>query len=502
MEDGGERDDLVRVQVKSPELRRVILKHRKHLTRKDVSALAELGLANPEEDFEELVLAYLEEKYEKGMELIGDTESYDELARALGLSRHRMLLRLNNLSKGIIDNRINNFLRKRAGKMPHKMRDRRHLKRLLKHKSKRRILLSPGPVMTSFTVKNSLIQQDISHRDSDFEEIMKRLQENALKLFEADDDHRVLFISGSGTAGMEAVLSSCIPTEKRVLIASNGAFGERLKEIADLHDLKVAHLRKEWGEPILAQEVEDMLAKYPDIFAIALPHHETSVGMLNPIHEIGKLAREKDKLMIVDGISSVGAERLSVRDDNIDVCITSSNKCIHSFSGVTLVCVHDRVWNRIKDVKPRSYYLDLKKYHAYSTSLNQTPFTPNVASLHALDAALQELLEEGTNIRRLRYIELNTMLRLEFAKLGFGFLDTHDSQSHGILTVKTPEDVLFKDFYKELKRKGFVIYACKPPLGERYFQVANMGELTRQQVYDFMIAVKGTLKQLRKPREK
>ena len=292
-------------------------------------------------------------------------------------------------------------------------------------------------------------------------------------------------------------MSSCVPENKTILILSNGAFGERLYDIAQLHGMEIVLVKKEWGEIFDTKEVERKLASNRKISVVAMNHNETSTGILNPVHEVGKMCRRYNKLFIVDAISSLGAEKISVRNDNIDICITSSNKCLHGFSGVTLLCINNRVWGRINDIKPRSYYLDLKKYYRYSKELNQTPYTPSVANFYALDKALQELLEEGLEIRRLKYRELNSLLKLELSKLGFEFFTNHDCQSHSILTVKVPEDIEFKGFYDILKQMGFVIYSCKPPLSGKYFQVANMGALSKGMIYDFIFAVKSTLKKLR-----
>jgi 2-aminoethylphosphonate-pyruvate transaminase len=354
-------------------------------------------------------------------------------------------------------------------------------------------------VLTTYGVKNALIQNDICHRDKDFELLLKRLRKNTLKLFGANNKYSALFISGSGTSGMEAAISSTIPKDKRLLVLANGAFGERFHEIAQVHGIKTVLIRKEWGELLDVKDVENALKRHKDIFAIAMNHHETSVGVMNPVAEIGKLAKKHNKLFIVDAISSVGAEELSVRKNNIDVCITSANKCLHGFSGVSLLCINNKVWKRIKDVEPRTYYLDLKKYHKYATERFQTPYTPAVALFFALDQAMKELLDKGMKKRRLRYIELNSILKFELSKLGFEFFTNYDCQSHTILTVKVPDGVDFNKLYSAVKKEGFIIYPCKPPLADRYFQIANMGELRRGMIYDFIFTMEKALNAMRKP---
>lgn len=500
------KKQVYKVLIHSRHIKEILRKYKNFLSKKDISRIINLSVKNPDIDFEALIIEFLERKYniDNTFDLSGpDKESlynYKDIVRELGISRKRFYFLLNYIGKYVIMKPIGKIIKKgNIIDLPHEKLDRRYVKELLKKKKgiEKKVLLNPGPVLTSYGVKNALIQYDICHRDSDFEKLLIRLSKNSLKIFDADDNFTALFISGSGTAGMETAISSSIHENKKILILSNGIFGERLYEIAAYHKIKTVCIKKQWGEIFDIDEIKKILASDPEISAIAMNHHETSVGILNPVHEVGILCKKFDKLFIVDAISSLGAEKISVKKDNIDICISSSNKCIHSFSGITLLCVNNRVWNLIKGVKPRSYYLDLKKYYEYSKEFNQTPYTPFVSSFFALDKAILELLAEGIDVRRLKYMQLNSILKLELSKLGFKFFTNYDCQSHTILTVKVPEDIEFKRFYNMLKQKGFIIYNCKPPLADKYFQVANMGCLNKSIIYDFIFAVKDTLKKLR-----
>lgn len=499
------------VSIHSAHIKETLKKYRTFLSKKDIGKIIGLSIENPDIDFETIIIKFLEKKYDiddifDSSEIDKESsDTYKEIVKELGLSRKRFYFLLNYMGRYVILKNIEKIIKKgKAIEKPHDRLDKMYVKEILKKKKgiEKKVLLNPGPVLTSYAVKNALIQHDICHRDSDFEKLLVRLSKNALKIFNADDNFTPLFISGSGTAGMEAAVSSSIPENKKILILSNGAFGERLYEIAAQHRIKTVHIKKQWGGVFDIAEIEKALSSDPEISAVAMNHHETSVGVLNPIHEVGILCKKFDKLFIVDAISSLGAEKISVTKDNIDICISSSNKCIHSFSGITLLCVNNRVWDIIEDIKPHSYYLDLKKYYKYSKELNQTPYTPFVSSFFALDKAIKELLAEGIEQRRLKYMQLNSILKLELSKLGFKFFNIPNCHSHTILTVKVPEDIEFKKFYNMLKQRGFIIYNCKPPLADKYFQVANMGSITNSMIYDFIFAIKGTLKKLRQKNKK
>lgn len=373
-----------------------------------------------------------------------------------------------------------------------------YIKKLLRRKEgKRYILLNPGPVLTTASVKNSLIQYDMCHRDPDFSELLARLKRNILPLFGADDRYRALFISGSGTAGLEATLSSLVPHGRSMLVISNGAFGQRLEQILELHRIPTVSLRWEWGERVDVERIAGALREHPDIWGIAMNHHETSVGLLNPVDRVGRLAHEHGKVFMIDAISSLGAEHVDMIGQHIDACVTSSNKCLHSVTGVAIVCVRKALLDGLEGVPPRSFYLDLYQHYRYLEDRNQTPFTPNVTSFFALDQAVTELIGEGIESRRHTYRWRNSFLRGELSRLGFSFFTSTGDESSTILTVRVPPDIDYRAFYDRLKEYGFLIYDCKPPLAGDFFQIANMGALHPAMLYDFVFIVERTLRRMR-----
>ncbi len=406
---------------------------------------------------------------------------------------------VNYLRRQHIDRKVGQMVRRlRPPRQSHR-RDARDIKRLLRRKLLQRfILLNPGPVLTSAEVKNSLIQYDMCHRDQDFSNLVHDLKLKCLPLFGADPSYRVLFISGSGTAAMEAMIASILPDDSPALVLSNGAFGERLQEILELHEIPHVHLKKAWGEKLDLEEIQAALTAHPEISSIVLNHHETSVGLLNQVSEIGTLAAQHGALFLVDAISSLGADPIHMIGDHIDACVTSSNKCLHSVAGISLVCVRKELLESIKHRKPRSFYLDLYKHYRYLEELNQTPFTPAVTSFFALNQAVDELLAEGLEARQLEYEHRNQFLRRELGKLGFEFFTETGNESRTILTVRIPEDISYREFYDRVKEYGFLIYDAKPPLKEHYFQIANMGDLNDAMLYDFIFVVKRVLRTLRR----
>src|SRR6185437_9698940 len=156
--------------------------------------------------------------------------------------------------------------------------------------------------------------------------------------------------------------------------------GDGLDEIAGLHGIPRVTLRYAWGQLPNVRDVARALEREPDIAAAVMIQHETSVGLLNPIGELGRLCRQHGVTSIVDAVSALGVEDVDVVRDAVDLCYSSANKCLHSTSGVSFLCVAPEVWPRIAAVEPRVYYLDLKRHRRYLDELSQTPFTPAVSS--------------------------------------------------------------------------------------------------------------------------
>ncbi len=358
-------------------------------------------------------------------------------------------------------------------------------------------LFNPGPVNTTARVKSALVHHDVCHRDSSFSELMVSLTGKLRRIFRATPAHTVAVLTGSGTAAMECAISSTVPRDGKILVIDNGAFGERMVEIAQLHGMDLVHLRYAWGDEVDPRDVEAALSAHPDIAVVAMIYHETSVGLLNPVREVGALCRQYDALLIVDAVSALGAEDVDVVRDNIDICYASANKCLHAISGAGFLCVAPDVWRRIEHIKPRSYYLDLKRYRRYVDDLAQTPFTPAVSTYFALDAACAEFLADGHRTRVEMYRRRNQMLRDGLAALGMAPLTRTGNESHSVVTACVPDGVTFGELYGALKARGYIIYGCKDVLADKFLQVANMGDLDDEAIAEFLTVVREEVSRLR-----
>jgi 2-aminoethylphosphonate-pyruvate transaminase len=240
----------------------------------------------------------------------------------------------------------------------------------------------------------------------------------------------------------------------------------------------MSHLRYDWGEPIVLEQVQGMLDGDPRIKALAMVHHETSVGLVNPVNEVGRLLAPRHVRYFVDIVSSLGAEEFDMVRSRASVAIGSANKCLHGVAGTAFVLVRREVWDETANVRPRSMYLDLRRYRAALRENGQTPFTPAVPAVAALEAALHELEDEGgVAARRAHYQALNARLRAGLLGLGLKLRNAGPNSAVSLTLAQLPPGLTFDAFYNDLRARGFLVYRGKGPVSHDAFLVANMGHL-------------------------
>lgn len=354
------------------------------------------------------------------------------------------------------------------------------------------MLFSPGPVMVEDCVRYSLLHYDICHRGYEFEAMFQDTQQKILKLFQADENYYSLIISGSGTSANETCLSSMFQDKDKVLLLSNGVFGERLEEIIDKYRIPKVKPNYDWAEMITADKAEEALRENPDISVIAMVFHETSTGMINPVGEIGRLAREYDKIFFVDCVSAAGGEFIDVVNNNIDICTGVAGKCVGGFPGSAYVCARESLLRLISADQGKNVYLNLGKHYEIAKKSHQTPNTPNVTLFWALNKALEHILEvEGLENRIARYQKCAKILRDGLRDMGLKFLIPEGQMSNTVTSVFLPANVKLKEFMAAMEDDGHVIYAGKGKYEAMgMFQVANMGRIYPDDCWKFLEVLK------------
>jgi 2-aminoethylphosphonate-pyruvate transaminase len=353
----------------------------------------------------------------------------------------------------------------------------------------KKILLCPGPVLLSPGVKAALAQCEIGHRDTAFSELLAHLRFNCRQVFGSGDEHSIVFIGGPATSAIESVCASLIARDAFVIVPVNGTFGARIAEILKAHSIPHAAIDFGFGQPFEPGRIETfaLAARSRGPVVVAMTHHETSAGLLNPVAAVGAIARRLGLKFIVDATSSAGVEDLDVTRDGIDACIASSGKCLHAPPGLSIVCARRDLLESTRTMPPRTYALDLQRFHRQIELNGQTPFTPPVPVVVALDRAVAELLEGGIKERHRVYSHRRALLVAGMRRLGLPLLQLPPgSESASILTVGVPPSLGFDALYSGLKERGYLVYGCKAPLAPRYFQLAVMGDLSDDDLNGFL----------------
>ena len=334
---------------------------------------------------------------------------------------------------------------------------------------------------------------DICHREPEFGRLMAGCAKKLLRAFGIAAAYGAVFFTGSGTAALEAAVVSSVPQGKKVLVVNNGIYAERIAEIARRHGIGLINITSDAAKTPDIDAVEEKIRKNKDIAVVAMVHHETSTGILNPVYGIGRLCRKYKKLYLLDSISALGGEELDFKRAGVGLCVGTANKCIESIPGISFVLVKKTALPGLKKIRPRSLYFDIPS-NLEGQRRGEPLFTPAVQAFYAFDAALDELIKEGVGNRIKRYKDLAILLRRGFEDAGFEYLIKPEYQSYTITALRLPEGVTYGRLHDALKKKGFVIYAGQSNLRKAIFRIANMGQITASDARRLLTALGSALK--------
>ncbi|WP_125761800.1 2-aminoethylphosphonate--pyruvate transaminase [Companilactobacillus hulinensis] len=352
------------------------------------------------------------------------------------------------------------------------------------------LLLTPGPLTTSETVKKAM-EFDYCTWDNDYKEITQSIRQSLLALADVNPSkYTAVPIQGSGTYGVESVISSVVPDSGTLLIAMNGAYGKRIGQMADVYGIKHIDLAIDEQKPVLLEDVKSVVEMHPEITHFAMIHCETTTGILNPIEDIIPWVKEQKIVTIVDAMSSFGGIPIDVSGIGIDFLISSTNKCIQGVPGFSFVIARRSVLEATKGTS-RTLSLDLyDQYHEMEVNNGKWRFTSPTHVVHAFAQALEELKLEGGLQRRYKRFQSNQkQLADGMERLGFEVLIDEKWQSPIITSFIYPtDDFDFHEFYQELKESGFVIYPGKISQVPT-FRIGNIGEVYRDDIARLLKAI-------------
>lgn len=341
----------------------------------------------------------------------------------------------------------------------------------------RTILLNPGPVTLSDRVRRAMQREDLCHREPEFAELTLEIKADLSRVYpEAAADYEAILLAGSGTCAVEAMLSTLVPKDGKALVVTNGVYGERMTTMIEAHGKAMEVVSSQWHEPMDLAAVENRLEEDPGITHVIAVHHETTTGRLNDVAKLGQICKEKNVALLLDSVSSFGAEAIEFGAWNLEACAATANKCLHGVPGLSFVLVKKSVFaSRLSAAA--TVYLDLYNYHQVQ-QIGFSPFTQPVHVAYALQEALLEMAEMGGwKERRDRYLFLAQKIRESLGELGIKTLLPQEDYSCVLTSFELPPGYSYEKIHDSLKEAGFVIYAGQGGLRNSIFRIANMGDI-------------------------
>jgi 2-aminoethylphosphonate-pyruvate transaminase len=360
----------------------------------------------------------------------------------------------------------------------------------------KKLLFTPGPLTTSERVKTAMLR-DVGSRDQEFLSVVDDIRRRLLELGHVTGSYAAVLMQGSGTFAIESVLSSVIPRHGKLLVAINGAYGRRMAKIATVLGISCPTIVFEESVPVAADRVRQALREDRAITHVGTVHCETSTGILNPVSELGHVARELGRILIVDAMSSFGGIPINIIEDKIDFLVSSANKCMQGVPGFAFVLARRDLLEATEGYA-RSVSLDLRSQWKGFESDGQFRFTPPTHALLAFARALDELAQEGgVEGRAARYSANRRALVAGMTELGFDTYLAPQHQSHFITSFRFPADPRFDFclFYQKLSELGFVIYPGKVSNAE-CFRIGTIGHVFPEDITALVVAIRRVLDEM------
>ena len=349
----------------------------------------------------------------------------------------------------------------------------------------------PGPTPCPDEVLQAMTKQMINHRGGEFQEIFRDVTDKLKQLFQTKND--VFVLTGAGTGGLEAAVVNTLSPGDKVLSVSVGVFGERFAAIAKQFGAEVIPLQFEWGKAADVDSIRRALQDEPKIKAVMVTHNETSTGITNDLASISSVAKEFDKLLLVDAVSSLGSIDLPVDEWHCDVAVTGSQKGWMVPPGLAMVSVSPEAWEAHSKAKMPRFYWDFSKAKSYLEK-GQTPWTPGVTVIFGLAVALEMMLKEGLPSIFARHARIGKVTREGVKSLGLPLFADENYASNTVTAVAAANGLDVKQLNKIMREEHNIVLAGgQQKLDGKIFRIGHLGLVTEDEINAVMAALKVAL---------
>ncbi len=357
-------------------------------------------------------------------------------------------------------------------------------------------LFTAGPVACFPEVLRIMSIQMISHRSDEYKAIHIDTV-NRLKEFLEVKKGEVLLFPSSGSGIMEASVRNCITQKGEVLVTVIGAFGKRYADVVRANGRKAIILEKKLGEAVKPEELDSFLEKNPNVEAVTITYNETSTGVLNPLRELARVAKDHDKLVFVDAVSAMGAADIRFDEWKLDIVFSSSQKAFGVPPGLAVAAISEEVFERAKKIPDRGWYFDFLLYREFQYKKSGTPSTPPLPQIYGLNAALRLVERMGGKEAWLHmYRRRSEKIRSGIRNLGLSILAEPGYESPTISVVIAPEGISGLEIYRRMRNKGFELAKGYGELKEKTFRIGNMGYIRDEDIDEMFKKLEETLMEL------
>lgn len=356
---------------------------------------------------------------------------------------------------------------------------------------KKEVVMMVGPTAVPDRVLQAMNRKSISHRSPGYCEIQARVSEGLKKVFGTENE--VYTLTSSGTGAMEAAIQNCFSFGDEVVVPVLGMFSAQFAAMAEAFQLKVKRIEYALGE---AADVETVMAHVtPETKGVFIIHNESATGVYNDLQAFGEALKDTDTLLITDSVSGAGGLEMKMDAWHIDVLLSSSQKALMVPAGLAFIALNEKAWKATKTSNIPKFYFDLNKAKAFY-SKDQTPNTPAVYNVFAVDEALKMIFEEGLDHVYRRHEENTQAIINGVKKLGLDIFPKDEKRASRTLTaVYAPGKA--NEIVKKLAARGIVVNTGLPPVDNDVFRVGTMGYVYKEDVDTFLSALAEILEELK-----
>ena len=351
----------------------------------------------------------------------------------------------------------------------------------------------PGPIPVPDDILKEMSRPMINHRGPEYKDLLYSTTDRLKRVFQTEGD--VWIITGSGTAAMEAAIVNTLSPGDKVINATIGVFGNRFTDIASGFGAEVTTLTFPFGEAVDLDVLRKCLNENPDVKAVTVTHNETSTGVTNDMEAVAGVVKDEfEKLVLVDGISSVASIPLATDAWGLDVVATASQKGWMLPPGFAFLSFGQMAWEAHADAKMPRYYLDVAQYKRYY-EIGQPPYTPSVSVMFALDLALDQLLSEGMGSVYERHAAIGQFTRDSITDLGLKLFPKDERYASNTVTaVKVPDGVDATALVGKMRTEhNVIISGGQASLAGQIFRIGHMGRTTEDDIQETVEALRDVL---------